>query len=252
MNVLVVEDEDFAAEKLIGLLKSCSTPCHVLHAVDTVEEAVQYIKLNEPKIDLGFFDIQLADGRSFEIFQQVNFSKPVIFTTAYDQYALDAFKVNSIDYLLKPIQQAELERALEKFNRLKINTPLPVELLDKLLKKEKTYKARFLVKYGSQMYFKDVHDIALIRADDKLCHIIEHQSGNQYLIDHTLEELDGNLLDPKTFFRINRKFIISINAIKKIKRHTNGQHEVFLNNFIDDKLIVSRNRVNDFKIWIDA
>lgn len=252
MNVLIVEDEDFAADKLVDLLNASAISCKVLGIVDTVEAAIDFIRKNEQQIDLAFFDIQLADGRSFEIFKQVNFSKPVIFTTAYDQYALDAFKVNSIDYLLKPIQNPELEAALKKFEGLKQYSPLPLELLEKFLKKEKAYKTRFLVKYASQMYFKEVEDIAIIRADDKLCHIIEHQTSHQYLIDQTLEELDGKLLDPVSFFRINRKFIVNIKAIKKIKRHNNGQYEILINNFNDDKLIVSRSRVNDFKNWIDA
>jgi len=254
MNVLIVEDESFAAERLTDQLLKYDSSINVLKIIDTVEEASSFMKKNESSIDLAFLDIQLADGKSFEIFSSIEYFKPIIFTTAYDQFTLDAFKLNSIDYLLKPIKYKELKAAIEKMDKINGSSTATIskEAIDKLLSNQKTYKKRFIVKFGSNIRFKESDDIAYLRADDRLCHLIERKTGKQFLIDHTLEELDSNLLNPNKFFRINRKFIVNIDAVENIKTLHNKSLKLKLSIPTTDELTVSRNRVKDFKNWIDA
>ncbi len=248
MKVLIIEDEPLAAERLSELLLQYDPKIQVLKVIDTVEDAVGYIQQKQDLIDLAFFDIQLADGKSFEIFKEVAFQQPIIFTTAFDQYALDAFKVNSIDYLLKPIKYEELTMSLDKHKNLNSIRPISKALIEQLQQQE--YKKRFLVKFGKHIQFKRAHEIALFEADGHLCHIYDAQSGKKYLIDHTLEELEDSLLNPEKFFRISRKHIINIDGIKDISIHNSCS---ILPNFpFNDKLGVSRSRVKDFKNWIDA
>lgn len=256
MNVLIVEDEALAAERLEELVKQYNPDIHVLDCIDTVKDTVKFIQNHEHETDLILLDIQLADGKSFEIFDQVRFYTPVIFTTAYDEFTLNAFKLNSIDYLLKPIKYEELQAALQKFERLKENQGLPIidkKLISNILRQSAvSYKKRFLVKFGKRMQFKNVEDIAYLYAEDKICHIVEKITRKQYIVDHTLEELDDGLLDPQTFFRINRQFIINITAIREVKSYFNNRLEIILNMPCDEKLVVSRKKVRDFKNWMNA
>lgn len=256
MNVLIVEDEPLAAERLEGLVHQYDPSINIMGMSDTVTDAAQFMKTKHDELDLVFLDIQLADGKSFEIFTKIDYYKPVIFTTAYDQYALKAFKLNSIDYLLKPIKLEELTMAIDKFKTIdsdhKSNT-LDADLINALLQNQaKSYKQRFLVKFGSRIQFKKVDEIGCFFAEDKICYLIERPTAKRYIIDNTLEDLNKELLDPNLFFRINRQFIVRIDCIKEIKSYANNRLEVFLNIPNEHKLVVSRNNVSDFKKWLNT
>ncbi len=254
MNVLIVEDEPLAVERLIELIKSCDPYIQILSSIDTVSEAAVYMEKHEDILDLIFLDIQLADGKSFEIFNKISFSKPIIFTTAYDEYAIQAFKVNSIDYLLKPVKQEELEGALNKFNELsKNNNHSPTfdqNALTQLLTNTKNYKQRFLVKFGSKIQYKNSSEAAFFYAEDKICHLHTFNDGKKYLIDHTLEELQNQLLDPNKFFRISRQCIINIDAIREIVSQSN-RLQIISKAPAENTLWVSRSRISEFKEWLD-
>ena len=256
MNVLIVEDEALAYERLEKMLTDYDPGINVLYNIDTVKDAVAFMQSHRDNIDLVFLDIQLADGKSFEIFNKIDYPKPVIFTTAYDEYALQAFKLNSIDYLLKPIKYDELENALNKFKNLG-NEPEPTPIIDKelisaiLSQGGKRYKQRFLVKFGSRIQFKSCTEAAYFYAEDKICYLVTKPGGKKYMIDHTLEELSNDLLDPQQFFRISRQHIINIDTIQEVKSFHNNRLELVLNIPYEDKLVVSRGRVTDFKNWLN-
>lgn len=253
MNVLIVEDEQLAADRLSKLLLDIDPSIQILCHIDTVKEAAVFMESHADNLDLVFLDIQLADGKSFEIFTKINYSKPVIFTTAYDEYAIQAFKINSIDYLLKPVKEEELQTALIKFNELRKDSrsdlQLNKELVAQLISGKKEYKKRFLVKFGSRIQYVNTTDSALFFAEDKICHLHEKQSGKRFLIDHTLEELSTGLLDPSQFFRISRQAILNVDAVKELNTK-NNQLEVLLNIHCDHKLVVSRGRAKEFKEWL--
>mgnify|MGYP001794942145 CR=1 FL=1 len=255
MNVLIVEDEQLAVERLEKLIRDYDPSINVLYTVDTVKEAAAFMSSHQDRLDLVFLDIQLADGKSFEIFGKINYSKPIIFTTAYDEYALKAFKLNSIDYLLKPVKYEELDAAINKFKELSKNAqPAPVidgALIQSILQKgEKTFKQRFVVKFGSRIQFKNSGDVAYFYAEDKICYLMSSSECKRYIIDHTLEELDDKLIDPSRFFRINRQYILCIDAIKEVKARDN-RLEIILTVPCDHQLMVSRGRTADFKDWIN-
>ncbi|MEM7110621.1 MAG: LytTR family DNA-binding domain-containing protein [Bacteroidota bacterium] len=255
MNVLIVEDEQLAVERLEKLIRDYDPSINVLYTVDTVKEAAAFMSSHQDSLDLVFMDIQLADGKSFEIFGKINYSKPVIFTTAYDEYALRAFKLNSVDYLLKPIKYEELDAAINKYKELSRNpAPQPVvdsKLLQSILQKgEKTFKQRFVVKFGSRIQFKNSNEVAYFYAEDKICYLMSASERKRYVIDHTLEELDDKLLDPSLFFRINRQYIICVEAIKEVKAK-DQRLEVLLSVPCEDNLKVSRGRTSDFKDWLN-
>ncbi|MBL3654522.1 LytR/AlgR family response regulator transcription factor [Fulvivirga sediminis] len=256
MNVLIVEDEPLAAERLTGLIHQYDSGVRVIQELDTIKSTVAFLDKHSSDIDLIFLDIQLADGKCFEIFQKTECYKPVIFTTAYDDYMLQAFKTNSLDYLLKPVNYNELQAALERYKKIMHEDRtlrIDHDMLKSLLgTKTKKYKSRFLVKFGKRMQFKNVEDIAYIRANDKICHIIENKTRNKYIIDHTLEELIDTLLDPKDFFRINRQYIICIDSIREISAYDQQRLRIILNVPCEEKLVVSRGKVPDFKKWLNA
>ena len=254
MKILIVEDEVMAAERLREMILSHFPDTAVLGRLDAISTAVKWFGENESP-DLAFFDIQLADGLSFEIFTQCKVNCPVIFTTAFDEYALKAFKVNSIDYLLKPIDTDELKTAIEKYFSLyrKDSNPGPalspqhVEEVLKLLTHQ--YKNRFIVKVGDH--------IRTIRTDDILCFYsmakasyIQTIEDRHYVIDQSLEQVEV-LVDPATFFRVNRKFIIALDAISDIIAYTNSRLKVILQKPAEEDIIVSREKVREFKNWLD-
>ena len=251
MKVLIVEDEDLAAERLIDQIKSYDDQIECLGPLDTIKETVSFLRRNHQDIDLIFLDIQLADGKSFEIFQEINLPKPVIFTTAYDEYAIDAFRLNSIDYLLKPIAQNDLKAALDKYFHF-AQPPLPSSLPDALihdLVQRKKYKERFLVKSGQRMFFLQSTDVDHFIAQDKLCYLVEHSDKRKFLIDYTLEQLQ-DILDPSKFYRISRSAIIQIGAIREIRPLRGNRLCVKTIECSDNTLVVSRSRVSDFKKWL--
>lgn len=254
MNVVIVEDEQLAVERLEQLLRDIDPTIQVLTSIDTVKEAAAFLSSHKDNIDLVFLDIQLADGKSFEIFTKIDFNKPVIFTTAYDQFAIQAFKLNSIDYLLKPILYDELQAAINKFEELKSlrndSSPINQQVILDLINGKSSYKQRFLVKMGTRIQYRNTTDVSLFYAEDKICHLFTSDS-KRYLIDHTLEVLENDLLDPKLFFRVSRQAIVNINAIKEARTDFNRM-EILLNIPLGHNLVVSRSRVKEFKDWLNG
>jgi len=250
MNVIIIEDEKPAARLLQRKLQKLDiTAGTMLHSV---EEAVQWFTVNEHP-DLIFLDIQLSDGLSFEIFDKVNISSAIIFTTAYDEYALRAFKLNSIDYLLKPIDEDDLETAVNKFKERQPKVQpmaLDFEQIKRMLTNpaEKAYKKRFTIKMGQHLKMINIEDAECFYSENKGTYI-HTADGRDYLLENTLEQLETEL-DPKQFFRVSRKFIVHITAIKDIVVYTNSRLKVILPTYKDDEVIVSRERVNDFREWL--
>ncbi len=251
MNVLIIEDEKPSARRLQRMLEKQDVNANkMLHSV---EESVEWFQ-NNPHPDLIFLDIQLSDGLSFEIFDVVDVKSAIIFTTAFDEYALQAFKLNSIDYLLKPIDEEELATAVTKYKKLKpqeTNVQLNFEDIKKLLTNplEREYKKRFTTKIGQHIKMISVDEIECFYSENKgtYAHTVE---GRDYLLDTTLEQLEEEL-SPKTFFRISRKYYININAIKDIISYTNSRLQLKLNSYKDHEVIVARERVKDFKTWLE-
>ena len=250
MKVLIVEDEKLSRERLSQLIKQYNPDIEIIGETDSIEDTVNFLRLQSP--DLVFLDIQLADGLSFEIFKQVDFRKPVIFTTAYDHYALKAFELNSIDYLVKPLSFEKLCQALDKYQQLKgaLNQGISGELATSLLSR-KNFKERFLVRIGRKLTYKNVEDAAYFFAEGKMVYLVEQGSGRKFLIDHTLEELINQLLDPAQFFRINRSFIISIESVAEVQPFTQQRLLVKINQEQAHELVVSRDKSSDFKAWLN-
>ena len=250
MKVVIIEDEKPAARRLSRMLKELDIePLTMLHSV---EESVNWFYNNEHP-DLLFLDIQLSDGLSFEIFDEVEVNSAIIFTTAYDEYALKAFKLNSIDYLLKPIDADELENAIQKFKQLQANDSqnnIDLEQLKLLVAPiQKNYKKRFTVKIGQHLKMISVDAIECFFSENKATHI-QTIDNRSYLIESTLDQLEGKL-QPDTFFRVNRKFVVNINAIKDIIAYSNSRLKLQLQTYNETEIIVSRERVKDFKNWLE-
>ncbi len=254
MKVLIVEDELPAAKRLKKMILAIRPDAEVVNVIDSVEQALLYFQ-NTPLPDLAFFDIQLADGLSFDIFEQVDLSVPVIFTTAYDQYMLKAFKVNSIDYLLKPIDDEELAFALDKFDRFFAASTVPPidrKVIQELIKgvEQPPFKKRFLIKAGQQLTYLRTQDIRYFFSDEGLVYA-KTNKGKKHIVDFTLDQLE-ELMDPVDFYRINRKFILHIESISKIHPYFNSRLKLELHPTTDLEVIVSRDRVSNFKQWLDS
>ncbi len=251
MNILIIEDEKPAARRLNRMLESLDMKINAM--LHSVEESLAWFQNNEHP-DLIFLDIQLSDGLSFEIFESIDVKSAIIFTTAYDEYALQAFKLNSIDYLLKPIDSEDLEVAVKKFKeRIPENKRMSVDFDDikRLLSNplEREFKKRFTVKVGQHLKMIPVDAIECFFSENKGTYI--HTNENRdYLIDLTLEELEKEV-SPETFFRVSRKFYVNINAIKDMVSYTNSRLQIKLNTFKEHDVIVSRERVRDFKDWLE-
>lgn len=251
MNVVIVEDEPLAAERLISLLNTTAESISVLEVFDSIKETTSFLETGK-KIDLLFLDIELADGKSFEIFNKTKVDAPVIFTTAYDQYALQAFKHFSIDYLLKPIQLEQLLGAIKKYKRFEnhnVNEQLQ-QLTSWVSNSREEVKERVLVKSGNKLFYKSTDEVAYFWAESKEVYIFTLKDNKKFLIDYTLEELEGKL-DKKLFFRINRKAIINVNGIAEVKGLISTRLEVKLNQPCIHELAVSRDRSANFKSWLD-
>ncbi len=251
MKVIIIEDERPSARRLNRMLEKMNI--QVDQMLHSVEESIAWFKSNEHP-DLIFLDIQLSDGLSFEIFDEINVKSAIIFTTAFDEYALQAFKLNSIDYLLKPIDEEELKAAVKQYSELK-SQPQQVQLnfddIKKLLVNpiEREYKKRFTTKIGQHLKMISVDEIECFFSENKgtYAHTI---NGRDYLLDTSLENLEKEL-SPKLFFRISRKYYININAIKDIISYTNSRLELKLNSYSESEVIVARERVKDFKLWLE-
>jgi two-component system, LytTR family, response regulator LytT len=253
MNVLVIEDELYSARQLEKMLKEIAPELHILALLESVAQSVQWLTKHSAP-DLIFMDIQLSDGSSFEIFSKTAVTAPVIFITAYDEYALQAFKVNSIDYLLKPIDKIELGRSLEKFQRLmqfkaQVLRPDVTQILKSLQEAKPNYKTRFLIKMGQTFVTIFTQDIAYFFSDHKVIYLVTRE-GRKHIIDQTLEELEDQL-DPKTFFRLNRQFVASVNAIAKLHNYFNHKLKVELLPPTDIEILISREKAPEFKTWLN-
>lgn len=253
MNILIVEDEQLAAENLVTELMKAEPTVKVLGVIETVRAAVDWLNTH-PAPDLILMDIQLADGLSFEIFSLTYVPCPVVFTTAFEEYAIRAFKVNSIDYLLKPVKATDISFALEKFRVYQassrgISPPgnFPVDKAMQMLGTR--YKSRFLVRAGEHIRPLKVSDIQCLYSLGKATFLMDER-GASYDIAYSLEQLEL-LLDPVHFFRINRKYIINSAAIRDIIAYSGSRLRIVLHKFNEDDLVVSRSRVNDFKSWLD-
>ena len=250
MQVLIIEDELPAANRLVKMLESFDSSIQVVNRIDSVEASVKFLQ-TDPAVDLIFMDIQLADGLSFDILSQVNIQTPVIFTTAFDQYTLKAFKLNSIDYLLKPIDEKELRQAVDKYNRIyrQPESDYPDKLLQ--LVKEmnlRQYKERLLIKRGQQLSYLKTNSIAYCFADGKLCYAVDF-SGNRHMIENNLSVLEEQL-QPSRFFRINRHLLVNIESVKKVHTWLGGRLKLEIDPGTSVETIVSRERVNAFKEWL--
>lgn len=250
MKTIIIEDEKPAARMLQRKLDKLDIQVEVM--LHSVEEAVTWFKSN-PHPDLIFLDIQLSDGLSFEIFEQVQIKSPVIFTTAYDEYALRAFKLNSIDYLLKPIDEDDLASALDKYkSRIQSggSGTLDIQMIRQLFNSTQSpaYKQRFSVKIGDHIRIIPVEEIEVIYSEFKgtFIHTFE---GRTFLMDTTLESVEKEL-DPARFYRISRKHIIALSSIKDIVVYSNSRLQLTLKSYNKDEVIVSRERVSDFKAWL--
>ncbi|RZJ53808.1 MAG: response regulator transcription factor [Flavobacterium sp.] len=254
MTTLIIEDEKPAARLLQRKLEKLNITVETM--LHSVEESIDWFSNNDHP-DLIFLDIQLSDGLSFEIFEKVDIKSAIIFTTAYDEYALKAFKLNSIDYLLKPIDEDDLDVAVTKFkSRLpkpesgNSNLQLDFEQIRKMLSNpfEKSYKKRFTVKIGQHLKVITTDEIECFFSENKGTYIHTFDNRN-YLIDSTLEILEQEL-DKKDFFRVSRKFIVPLQAIKEIQVYTNSRLKVILPSYKEDEVVVSREKVQDFKNWL--
>lgn len=254
MRVVIIEDELFAAEKLRKMLLIYDSQIQVETIISSVEEAVDWLQ-TQPEPELLLVDIRIDDGLSFEIFQKVPVKCPVIFTTAYDQYAIQAFQVHSIDYLLKPVQQEKLTASLNKLKELKSNYQQPPkqvnmqEFLSLIREEKETYKSRFLVRLSQKIMAVKTEEIAYIYTHHKLNQLVTHD-GKKYPVDYSLDEL-STMLDPELFFRANRQLIIHIDAAAEIHPLFKGRIRLELNPPLDEKMIISSKRAPAFKEWLD-
>ncbi len=255
LKVLIVEDETPAAEKLERYLQRYSEGIEVKGKAESIEEAVNWLEANQSTIDLIFMDIQLKDGVSFDIFKEVKVQKPVIFITAYNEFALEAFKMNGIDYLLKPITFTDLSNSLKKVESLGSQLRWSEDRNETLVKtfdssQQKSYKNRFMVKLGDHIKSITSDQISLFFADGRDVYLITSQL-RKFIIDYTLESLE-EILDPKIFHRVNRSYIVNISAIQDVIVYSNSRLKITSNIKWDPEIIVSREKVSEFKEWFDG
>ncbi|MCG8385860.1 MAG: LytTR family DNA-binding domain-containing protein [Cytophagales bacterium] len=254
MKVLIIEDEKPAAKRLEQLISKYDASIEVAGKADSVKQTLQWFE-SHAQPDLVFMDIQLADGLSFEIFEHVKITAPIIFTTAYDEYALKAFKVNSIDYLLKPIDDEDLAGAFDKLNGLtRSSSPaLPFNSIEQVMNAmqmlTKEYKNRFIVKIGEHIKSIGVEEIYYFFSREKAS-FCTTKEGKNYLLDYPMQQLK-TMLDPRLFFQVNRQYIISLAAVKDIISYSNSRLKIVLEYALDQEVIVSRERVQEFKQWLD-
>ena len=259
MNILIVEDEDLAVKKLKKTLSSVDSTANVVGEADSIKSTVSWLNEN-PVPDLILMDIELADGQSFEIFNRTEVKSPVIFITSYDEYALKAFKVNSVDYLLKPVQKEDLQAALDKYKHMKEmyskgleNEKAPYSI-DELVKElqlklhTKEYRKRFLVKHGQKLVSIEVDEIAYFYSDGRL-NFFKTFDNRKFVVDYTMDELN-DMLDPDNYFRISRSFFISIDSVAQIHDYFGNRLLLHLKPESDKESIVSREKVSDFKLWL--
>jgi two-component system response regulator LytT len=257
MKILIVEDEDLAVKKLKKTLMSVDDSATIVGEADSIKSTVSWLQ-NNPSPDLILMDIELADGQSFEVFNHVQVKSPVIFITSYDEYALKAFKVNSVDYLLKPVQKEDLEAALDKYRQMKKmygsdtdSSTISLDVLVKELQQKlqtKDYRKRFLVKHGQKLVSVEVDEIAYFFSDGRL-NFFKTFDNRKFVVDYTMDELN-DMLDPDKYFRISRSFFISVNSVAQIHDYFGNRILLHLKPETDKEAIVSREKVTDFKTWL--
>jgi two-component system, LytTR family, response regulator LytT len=249
MEVLIIEDEKPAADKLGRLLSDSIPEIRILEKLTSVESASNWL-LTHPAPDLIFMDIQLEDGICFEIFDNVEINIPIIFTTAYDEYSLKAFKVNSVDYLLKPVDHEELRQALDKFRRIHHKRPDMTNFRSLLMQIQPKIKERFLVKTGNHFHSVSAADIICFYILER-CNFILTAHGKNYPLDQSLEKIEEQV-DPNRFFRVNRNYILNYSAIKDVLAFSSSRLKITLTaSPVDEDIIVSRERVATFKVWMN-
>ena len=258
MKALIIEDEIYAQEELKRLLEASGYGIEVLDCIDTVEDSIEWLH-NNPRPDIIFLDVQLSDGLSFEIFKKVEVNSPIIFTTAFENYALKAFKVNSIDYLLKPIEADKLDESLRKFEKMKKSfetkkeVVLNADQVDRLFEittdSKREYKKRFMVKTGDRIRHISVQDTAYFLSEHDYTYLVA-QENKKFIIDYSLDEL-ARILDPNDFFRLSRKCIANIHSVKMVNKYFNSRLEVILQPPTDDQILISRVRVPEFMKWLE-
>ena len=251
MKVVIIEDEHLTAQRLIGMLQKYDTQIEVLAELPSIAEAVEWFKSNSDP-DLVFMDIHLEDGQSFSIFETINLQVPVIFTTAYDEYMIKAFKVNSVDYLMKPLNYEELVQAIEKYKRLHIQHKDEgdnlQELLKALQKKESEYKSRFLVSIGSRLKTIESEEIQYFYSAEKITFLVT-KDNQRFPVDYSLDKL-AMLLDPKEYFRINRQMMVRLSAIGNMHVYSKGKIKLDLVPPMKEDVFVSMDKVVEFKDWL--
>ncbi|MEO6287332.1 MAG: LytTR family DNA-binding domain-containing protein [Dyadobacter sp.] len=258
MNALIVEDEDLSVRRLKKLLGEVAPDLEIAGVTDSIEGTVEWVETNrmarKPDPDLIFLDIELSDGQSFEIFNRTRVSSTIIFTTSYDEYALQAFKLNSIDYLLKPVHRDDLLRSLQKYENMKPQQPADSlsgirKLLEDFQKKSAVeYRQRFLVKQGQKLLSVEVGEIAYFFTDDRYSFFMT-ESGQKLIVDFTMDEL-AEVLDPQRFFRINRGMMVTHKSIDKIDPYFGNRLALSLRPVHSKEALVSREKVGDFKVWM--
>lgn len=257
MKVLIIEDEELAVKKLRKTLNAVDESAEVVGVADSIRTSVNWLQ-NNPSPDLILMDIELCDGQSFEIFDKVDVKSTVIFTTSYDEFALKAFKVNSVDYLLKPVQKDDLQAAIDKYKKLKTlykdaneSPVLNIENLVKELQQKmqgKEYRKRFLVKQAQKLVSIETDQIAYFYSDGRL-NFFKTFDNKKFVVDYTMDELE-DMLDPEKYFRISRSFYVSINSVDQIHDYFGNRLMLYLKPQVDKEALVSRERVNDFKKWL--
>ena len=257
MKVLIIEDEELAVKKLRKTLNAVDESAEVVGVADSIRSSVNWLQ-NNPSPDIILLDIELCDGQSFEIFDKVDVKSTVIFTTSYDEFALKAFKVNSVDYLLKPVQKEDLHVAIEKYKKLKTlykdANESPVFNIENLVKElqqkmqGKEYRKRFLVKQAQKLVSIETDQIAYFYSDGRL-NFFKTFDNKKFVVDYTMDELE-EMLDPEKYFRISRSFYVSINSVDQIHDYFGNRLMLYLKPQVDKEALVSRERVSDFKRWL--
>ena len=250
MNAIIIEDEKLSAEHLGRLLNRIDSTINIIATFDSVKNSVAAFQKGI-KADVVFADVHLADGLSFEIFSKIQLDTPIIFTTAYDEYAIKAFKLNSVDYLLKPIGIDDLRTAIDKLKKVvQLNQVSIIENMTEVYQTlNKQYKNRFMVKMGDSIISVKTNDVLHFLWEDGVT-ILFTSSAKRYIIDYTLDHLE-ELVSPQLFFRINRKVLININSVQKVSSYFNSRLKINSDVLEEEAAIVSRDRVNDFKDWLD-
>ena len=254
MKFLIIEDETLLAKRLANLIVSIMPEAAIAASTKSITETVQWLRENDAP-DLIFMDIELADGQSFKIFEQCPTNSPIIFTTAYDEFALKAFKLNSIDYLLKPIKEEELAAALQKWkkNRMKLSEPATAGKIEALLQEFRTstgsiYRNRFLVRQSMKLLPVDIDDIGYFASKSSLTFLVT-RNKQKYFIDYTLDEIEG-MLDPEKFYRVNRRFILAHAIVKALHPWFNGKLKLDIQIPTEEEIVVSRDKASSVKKWL--